>query len=69
MANDKINIIVAVINDKPTVLYDEEENIDKILDEINNEFGLSNPAYIKSINRKKYNDAKDNMTLLNEIIT
>lgn len=67
--DDTISIIVANINDKITVLYDNESNrLSDILSEINESLGLNPPAYIKKVDKKKYFLSKDNAISLNDII-
>ena len=66
---ETIDIIVANINDKVTVLYDNEsDRLSDILSEINDSLDLDTPAYIKTVDKKKYMDSKDNALSLNEII-
>ena len=66
---DTISIIVANINDKITVLYDNEsDRLSDILNEINESLGLNPPAYIKTVDKKKYMLSKDNAISLNDII-
>lgn len=68
--DDTINIIVANINNKLTVLYDNEsDRLSDILSEINDSLRLDTPAYIKAVDKKKYLVDKDNAVALNELIS
>ena len=68
--DDNINIIVANINNKLTVLYDNEsDRLSDILSEINEILRLDTPAYIKAVDKKKYLVDKDNAVALNELIS
>ena len=68
--DDTINIIVANINNKLTVLYDNEsDRLSDILSEINKSLRLDTPAYIKAVDKKKYLVDKDNAVALNELIS
>ena len=68
--DDTINIIVANINNKLTVLYDNEsDRLSDILSEINDSLRLDTQAYIKAVDKKKYLVDKDNAVALNELIS
>lgn len=70
MADSTIDIIVANINDKITVLYDNEsDRLSDILNVINDNIMDDNKAYIKTVDKKKYLSFKDNAISLESIIS
>lgn len=70
MADSTIDIIVANINDKITVLYDNEsDRLSDILNVINDNIMDDNKAYIKTVDKKKYLSFKDNAISLESLIS
>ena len=70
MADSTIDIIVANINDKITVLYDNEsDRLSDILNVINDNIMGDNKAYIKTVDKKKYLSFKDNAMSLESLIS
>lgn len=65
-----LDIIIAIIDNEPIVLYDKDsKDIKKIADDINTEILIDSKAIIKNVDRQKYFDCKDNAMMLKELIS